>query len=162
MNRRPTLGTLLRSLLDHLDAAVEAAYRDAGLDYRPRYTPIVRALVATPELTIRALSRAVGVSHSAMSQTVSEMARRGLVERSPGATDAREKVIRLTAMGRELLPALERQWAATNAAADALDRELSMPLSTLLAETLAALEREPYAARIASEAARRTTKGVTA
>ena len=41
-----TLGTLLRNLSETLDRAVEEAYRDAGLSYRPRYTPVFRALLS--------------------------------------------------------------------------------------------------------------------
>ena len=41
-----TLGTLLRALLDQLDPAVEQAYRHLQLDYRPRYTPVLRTLMA--------------------------------------------------------------------------------------------------------------------
>ncbi len=41
-----TLGTLLRHLIELLDGAVEQTYRDAELDYRPRYTPVLRALIA--------------------------------------------------------------------------------------------------------------------
>ena len=89
---RPTLGTLLRQLIEHLDSAVEASYAGDGLDYRPRYTPIIRALITHGPATIRDLARRTGVSHSAASQTVAQMAKRNLVALTPGA-DARERVI---------------------------------------------------------------------
>jgi hypothetical protein len=47
-----------------------------------------------------------------------------------------------------MVPARERQWAATNAAAHQLDTELSAPLSDILREAIAALERCPFAERI--------------
>ena len=37
-----SLGTLLRTLIDALDGDVERAYAQAGLDFRPRFTPVVR------------------------------------------------------------------------------------------------------------------------
>ena len=43
---KPGLGTQLRHLLELLDGAVEEAYALAGMRYRPRYTPVMRALIA--------------------------------------------------------------------------------------------------------------------
>jgi DNA-binding MarR family transcriptional regulator len=158
--RNQTLGTLVRQLVDRLDGAVDEACARAGLDYRPRYTPVMRVLIASGPLSIRAISNAAGVTHSAVSQTVSEMARRGLVRLSEGE-DARERVVDLTTMGRELVPQLERHWKATHTAARSLDKELSMPLSGLVREALDALDRKPFAERIArasSRSARRIGK----
>lgn len=79
------LGTLLRHLIDLLDGDVAAAYAAAGLaDYRPRFTPVVRALDAQDPSSIGAIAQYAGISHSAASQTVGEMTRRGLVERCKG------------------------------------------------------------------------------
>lgn len=143
-----TLGTLLRHLVELLDGAVEAAYERAGLDYRPRYTPLVRALSVLGPSSIRTLSRHAGISHSATSQTVAQMAKQRLVSLRATSSDGRERIVALTARAEAMLPTLERQWAATNAAALALDRELSAPLSALLREAIAALERRPFGERI--------------
>ena len=144
---RPGLGTLLRRLIDETDGAVETAYRDAGLDFRPRYTPIVRTLVAIGPAPIRALAEVALVSHSAASQTVSQMARAELVVLQSGR-DGRERIVALTPKTEGMLPMLEQFWAQTSAAAAELDAELSAPLSGALEEAIAALAREPFAARI--------------
>lgn len=149
----PTLGTLLRHLIEMLDGAVEAAYRASGLDYRPRYTPVVKALIALGPVSIRVISRQAGISHSAASQTVSQMVKAGLVFLSPGE-DGRERIVALTPRAEAMLPAVARQWRAVNTAAAGLDAELSAPLSTLLVETIAALERQPFGDRIAQAAGR--------
>jgi DNA-binding MarR family transcriptional regulator len=113
---------------------------------------VVRALVASGPASIKAIAAQAGVTHSAASQTVLQMAKDGLVELRPG-DDARERIVALTPRARRMLPALERQWAATNAAARELEGELSVPLSALLRETLEALERRSFADRIAAAAA---------
>lgn len=143
----PTLGTLLRHLIEHLDGAVEEAYTRTGLDYRPRFTPIVRALQQLDEAPIKAIAEFSGMTHSAVSQTVAQMKRQKLVKLHPGA-DARERLVSLTPAARALLPSLERQWAATNAAARQLDEELSGPLSNLLLETIRALELRSFTTRL--------------
>ncbi|WP_395942774.1 MarR family transcriptional regulator [Brevundimonas sp.] len=144
----PTLGTLMRSLIDLLDGEVEAAYAAAGLAWRPRYTPVLRALTKLGPTSIKRIAREVGVSHSAASQTVSQMNREGLVALTPGA-DARERIVVLTPVTEAMIPALQRQQAATNAAAAELDAELSAPLTEVLHEAIAALRRRSFGARIA-------------
>lgn len=149
-----TLGTLLRHLLELLDRDVEAAYTASSIHWRPRYTPILRALLRTGPASIRQLSQEIGITHSAVSQTVSQMATDGWVELRPGK-DARERIVEPTPALADVVPALERQWAATNAAAARLDAELSAPLSRIAAEAIDALTRQPFRDRIA-EAGRQT------
>ncbi|OOG48208.1 hypothetical protein B0E52_02955 [Rhodanobacter sp. C06] len=143
------MGTQLRRLVNHLDSAVEEAYRRAGLDYRARYTPIVRMLIEQGSCTLREISQSIGISHSAVSQTVSQMASRQLVDVC-SATDGRERLVSLSPQARALLPDLERCWRATARAAASIDAELSFPLSTLLNEALQALERRSFSTRLAS------------
>lgn len=143
------LGTSLRHLLEVLDGDVAAVYPQLGLaeGFRPRFTPVVRVLAADGPASIRDLAAALGVTHSAASQTVAQMARQGLVATAPGA-DARRRIVRLTPKARALLPALEREWAATTAAAAAFEAELPYPLGRLVDEALAALARTPLRTRI--------------
>ncbi|HEX5493594.1 MAG TPA: MarR family transcriptional regulator [Mycobacteriales bacterium] len=152
------LGTRLRHLLDLLDGDVAAVYADLGLDgFRPRFTPIIRALAAGPS-SIRDLARATGVTHSAASQTVAQMARDDLVVFTPG-TDARQRIVRLTPAAERLLPVLEAEWVATSAAAAELEAELSVPLSRVVDEALDALRRRPMRERIAAAAPGLVTGG---
>ncbi|MFH8557621.1 MarR family transcriptional regulator [Streptomyces celluloflavus] len=146
------LGTRLRQLLDLLDGDVAAVHADLGLTgFRPRFTPVVRALAASGPATIRDLARTVGVTHSAASQTVAQMVTAGLVASTPGR-DARQRIVRLTPRAESLLPALDAEAAATTAAAAEFEAELSFPLSRLVEEALAALHRRPMRQRIAAAA----------
>ncbi|MEV6422196.1 MarR family transcriptional regulator [Streptomyces sp. NPDC051662] len=148
------LGTRLRHLLDRLDSGVEAVYTDLGMDgFRPRYTPVARVLAAAPgPCSIRELAQATGVTHSAASQTVAQMAKDGLVVLAPG-DDARRRMVRLTPRAEELLPALNAEWEATSAAAAEFEAELPYSLSRLIGEALEALDRRPMRQRIADRAA---------
>lgn len=147
-----THGVLLRRLIDHLDGAVEGAYAAAGLDYRPRFTPIVRALLDGGPASMRGLSAQTGVTHSAVSQTVAQMAKRGWVSLESGR-DGRERIVTLTPFARQRLPELERCWAATEAASRSLDAEIGQPLSDVLIRALDALDRQPLADRLAAASA---------
>ena len=146
-------GTQLRHVLEILDGDIAKFYADLGIDdYRPRFSPFVRALVALGPSAIRDLARAVSVTHSAASQTVAQMRRCGLVAFEAG-DDARQRIVRLTPKAQALVPILDAEWAATAAAATELDAELPFPLSDLLIAVAQALERRPFRQRIA-EAAR--------
>lgn len=142
-----TLGTLLRHLIEHLDGAVESAYADAKLDYRPRYTPVLRALMAIGPAPIKDLAAQAGLTHSAVSQTVAQMTRVGLVEAQRG-TDQRQQVVSLTPRANAMIPELERIWSVVDAAAADLDAELAFPLSQLVEDAISALERQPFNDRI--------------
>jgi DNA-binding MarR family transcriptional regulator len=146
------LGTRLRHVLDLLDGDVARVYADLGLaDYRPRFSPVVRALVILGPSPIRDLARAIGVTHSAASQTVTQMSRAGLVTLEPGA-DARQRIVYLTDRARSLLPVIDAEWAATGAAVADLDAELPVPLDEMLAAVLRAVQRRPMRERIADAA----------
>lgn len=142
-----TLGTLLRALLDQLDPAVEQAYRDLKLDYRPRYTPVLRTLMAQGPCRIKDLALACGLSHSALSQTVSAMVRDGWLHAAIGE-DSRERILQLSPRALQALPALQAQWQATARAARSLDADLGQSLEQVLRDALQALEQRPFAQRL--------------
>ncbi|HEX8955238.1 MAG TPA: MarR family transcriptional regulator [Burkholderiaceae bacterium] len=145
------LGTQLRHLIELLDSAVEAAYATADLpDYRPRFTPVMRVLSARQQVTIGEIAELAGITQPAATQTVNLMQKQGLLQIEPGARDARQRVVSLSAKGKTLLPRLEQCWRATKLAADSLDSELDMPLSHCLEQALRALEANPFGKRIES------------
>lgn len=142
------MGAQLRAALDAMDTGMAAALGDLGVvDYRPRFSGIVRVLAHAGPCGITDLAVATGVTQSAASQTVNELRRRGLVSLERGA-DERRRIVSLTQSARDLLPAVEAEWAATGAAMASLDAELSTSLRTIAAELTAALERRPFRQRI--------------
>jgi DNA-binding MarR family transcriptional regulator len=146
------LGTRLNHLLELFDAGIAEVYADLGLaGFRPRFTPVVRMLAAAGPSSIGDIARAIGVTHSAASQTVARMVRARLVATAPGE-DARQRIVRLTPLAERLLPTLEAEFVATAAAAVQLECELSAPLSQLIDEVLDALARRPMRQRITDAA----------
>jgi DNA-binding MarR family transcriptional regulator len=142
----------MRHVLELLDGDVARVYADLGVpDYRPRYSPVVRALTELGPLSIRDLASAVGVTHSAASQTAAQMARHGLLTLAAG-TDARQRIARLTDRARALLPLIEAEWAATSAAAAELEAELPAALTDVLIQAERAVLARPVRTRIADAA----------
>ncbi|MEU4744876.1 MarR family transcriptional regulator [Actinosynnema sp. NPDC023658] len=142
------LGTRLRHLLDLLEGDVSRVYTDLGLPgFRPRYTPVIRLVHTAGPQSIRDLADTIGVTHSAISQTVNQMRRDGLVDLHPGH-DARQRIVHLTDHARTILPTLDAEWHATTAATHDLDTELPHPLTTLVDAALRALHHKPLRDRI--------------
>jgi DNA-binding MarR family transcriptional regulator len=143
----PGLGTLLRHLIELLDGDLDRAYAALTLDYRPRYTPVVQILAVRGPCSIQEIARSARISHSATSQTVAQMATKGLVEVETGQ-DLRRRVVRLSPKSEQMLPVLRRQWRLAAAAAAALDAELPTPLTEVAKAAIEALERVPFGERM--------------
>lgn len=141
------LGTLLRHLVEVLDGDVEAVYREQGLDCRSRFTPVIRHLEAAGPSSIRQIAAASGLTHSAISQTIAEMLKKGLVQSARGA-DARERIISFTPAGEALLPKVHQVWSGIWAAADELSAEVGVPLHDVLQKTIEAVAQRSFRNRI--------------
>ncbi len=135
-------------LLGELDRDIAALYTDAGIEgVRTRFVGPLIALGRSGPQTIRELAGRRGVSHSAMSQTVTAMRQAGLVESAPG-TDGRTRLVQLTDRAHEILPFMEAEWRATEATTRALDAELPYSLTQVVADLRAALGRRSFADRL--------------
>jgi len=138
----------LKQLLDAMDDDIARLYAQRGLTgVRPRFSMTLIRLRHLGPMTIRQLAAEVDVTHSAMSQTITAMRREGLVQSSPGA-DARTRTITLTDKGRAQVPFLEAEWRATEAAVAELEAEVPYPMTRVVADLAAALERRSFLERI--------------
>lgn len=61
------LGTQLRHLTELLDGAVAETYRRDGLNYRPRYFPVMRALMTRGSLSVTEIAVTAGITQPALS-----------------------------------------------------------------------------------------------
>ncbi|WP_233159598.1 MarR family winged helix-turn-helix transcriptional regulator [Pseudonocardia sp. MH-G8] len=143
----------VRLLLDAMDADIARLYEERGVTgVRPRFVgPLIR-LGRRGGMTIRRLAESLGVTHSATSQTVAALQRAGLVATTPGA-DARTREVVLTAQARALLPFLEAEWRATEQVVAELDAEIPYPLSQVVRDLEAALQRRSFHDRVADRIA---------
>ena len=108
-------------------------------------------------LTIGQVAEIAGITQPAATQTVALMIKQGILSAKSGQEDGRQKLIRLTTKGRELLPKLTLCWQATAMAASSLDAELPFPLSRVLENAISALTLKSYGTRISEARAALTT-----
>ncbi len=143
---RPGLGELLRYVGELVDQGAEAQYHTLDLNYRARYTPVLRAISAGAE-TVTDITARTRLTQGAVSQTVGLMVADGIVARH-ALDDGRKSGIHLTIQGKELLKTLEPRWQRTFAAIEALEKEIGHPLLRVLEDAARALERQDFAARL--------------
>ncbi|MFD0556009.1 DNA-binding MarR family transcriptional regulator [Stackebrandtia endophytica] len=142
------LGTAMRHLLDSMESDIARYYADHGLvDYRPRFSPVIRHLAAVGPTSIRGLSEAIGVTHSAASQTVAQLVRTGYLRLEAG-DDARRRIAHLTPRAEAAMQVIEAEWAASAAAIRGLDEELPVPLGEMLARLREALAHRSFGDRM--------------
>ena len=143
----------LRLLLGEMDDDIARLYDEAGIaGLKPSYVMELLRLHARGPMTITELAESVQRTHSATSQKVAAMRASGLVRTSPG-TDARSKKVALTAKAKRVAPRLAAEWRATEASIGELEAEIPYPLSRVVTDIHAALERKSFHDRIAEKLA---------
>lgn len=155
-DRHAGLGELLRYLSEVVDAGASQHYRAIDLLWRPRYTPVLRALLAG-NATVTAIVAHSRLTQGAVSQTVALMISDGLLSRE-GVEDGRKSALRITAQGDVLIARLQRHWDVTFAAIDALEAEIGHPLRKVLEDAADALERQGFAQRLQVATAEETAE----
>ncbi len=143
----PALGTLLRQLVAAFDGGVQQIYDRMGVDFRPRFFPIATALGDAGTLGVSALAERIGMTQPAVSQTLREMERAGLIAWS-AAADRRQRLVSLSAKGQALCVQLRPVWEAAVASVTEIEAEIDGALIDMLVRTLAALGDRPFNLRI--------------
>ena len=146
LKEKPGLGELLRHVGELVEHGAEEHYRTMSLNYRARYTPVLRALDAGAR-TVTDITARTHLTQGAISQTVALLENDGLVSRH-SVSDGRKSGIQLTAAGHALVGKLESHWVATFAAIDRLEEEIGHPLRQALERAAEALGHEGFSARI--------------
>jgi DNA-binding MarR family transcriptional regulator len=141
------LGTLLRQLTAALDGGVQQVYNELGAEFRPRFFPVARFLLDSGTSGVSALAAELGSTQPAISQTLREMERCGLVAWSSGE-DRRVRLVGLSPAGRDLCKRLEPVWKAAGKAVAGLDEDLGAELGAILRRAIEALERKPFDQRM--------------
>jgi DNA-binding MarR family transcriptional regulator len=143
----------LRLLQAAMDADIARIYAEAQITgLTPSMVTELLRLHARGPMTIRELADSVQRTHSATSQKVAAMRAAGLVRTTTGA-DARTKKIALTPKARRIIGKLAAEWRATEAALADIENEIPYPLSKVVPDIEAALQRQSFHDRITEKLA---------
>lgn len=142
----PGLGELLRYVGELVDHGAEAHYAHMNLNYRARYTPVLRAMQAGAA-TVTEITASTHLTQGAISQAVAQMEGDGLICRYR-AEDGRKSRLHLTEAGKVLVERLEEHWRATFAAIETLEQEIGHPLRRALQDAASALQQHDFSRRL--------------
>jgi DNA-binding MarR family transcriptional regulator len=136
------------SVIKKMDADIARLYSEREVTgITPRQVRPLILLAHRGPMTIREIALVINVTHSAASQTVTSLAKAGYVRSRPGK-DARTRTVALTPKGRALVPLLEAEWRATDAAIAELESEITNKVSAAAREMEQVLARRSFYERI--------------
>jgi DNA-binding MarR family transcriptional regulator len=143
-------GSRLRRLSEYFLAEVNKVYAQAGIAFDASWFPLFYLLQSKSQLTLMDIANELEVSHSAVSQLITNLKKKGLVKTSRCEEDGRRQWVMLTKKGAELLQEVLPVWKGIEAAMEELVSENKQ--SSKILEAIGALERavenDPLAGRI--------------
>lgn len=151
-SRETSIGYLINQLARVFSNALQQRIKPLGLS--TGVFPVMIHLWEKDGLTQKELVALVGIEQATMANTLNRMERDGLITRTKGTKDARERVVELTIQGRELRkPALEAATAQNEALMVGLCLEEQCQLIDLVSKaTIALTENDGRALHAVSRA----------
>lgn len=143
-------GSRLRRLSEYFLAEVNKVYTHAGISFDASWFPLFYLLSEGKQFTLMDIAQELEVSHSAVSQLITNLKGKGLVTTTRCAEDGRRQLVELTRKGTALLDQVLPVWKAIGQAMEELVQE--DPQSKKILEAISAVERsvadDPLSARI--------------
>lgn len=142
------LGSRLRRLSERFaeDAAKIYGLYEVPLD--PRWFPVFYVLSHQAEASITEIAQMIGHSHPSVSQIVKEMKKKGLVVTDKSTEDARVNVVGLSAMGKQIIPKVEKQYLDVTQAVENLLSETQYDLWKAIEEVEFLLSDQSFFDRV--------------
>ena len=104
------LGTRLKRLSDRFLQEVGQIYQELEIEFEPSWFPVFFLIREKGDLSMTDIASAMDVSHSAISQMISSLRKRELIQLIEDPQDARRKKISLTKFGEDLLQKVTPVW----------------------------------------------------
>lgn len=104
------IGSRLKRLSEKFLMEIAKIYDSLDIDFEISWFPIFFLLNENKELTVTEIAREMEITHSAVSQLITAMQKRGLVELNNPDNDKRKKIVSLTKDGHKLLKKVKPVW----------------------------------------------------
>jgi len=104
------IATRLQRLSENLRKDGSLIYKAYGVEFEPRYFPVVFVLHAKPLLSIVQLADEIGYSHPSTITLLKDLEKKGFVESKKDQHDERKRMVRLTPKGRTLVKKIQPVW----------------------------------------------------
>jgi DNA-binding MarR family transcriptional regulator len=104
------IATRLVRLSDQLRKDGALVYKEFGIEFEPKWFPVIYVLYHKQQLSVVELAQEIGYSHPSTISLLKELEKQRLVRGQKDKTDQRKRLIRLTEQGRALVTSMEPVW----------------------------------------------------
>lgn len=143
-------GSRLRRLSEYFLMEVNKVYEQSGIAFDASWFPVFYILSRQQNIPLIDIAEQLEVSHSAVSQLITGLKKKGLVKTAPCPDDGRRQLVMLSKKGEELLQQVQPVWVAITEAMKELTEEHKQ--SRLLLEAVlqveSAVQETPLSMRI--------------
>ena len=155
MSFYPSLGFLvfgsrLRRLSEYFLMEVNKVYEQAGIPFDASWFPVFYLLSEQQPVPMTDIAGQLEISHSAVSQMVTSLKKKGLLKTAPCKDDGRRQLVEFSKKGEELLQQIRPVWEAITAAMNALamENKQSQQLLAAIAQIEQSVQQKPLSERI--------------
>lgn len=143
-------GSRLRRLSEYFLMEVNKVYEQSGIAFDASWFPVFYILSRQQNIPLIDIAEQLEVSHSAVSQLITGLKKKGLVITAPCPDDGRRQLVMLSKKGEELLQQVQPVWVAITAAMQELadEHKQSRLLLEAVSQVESAVQETPLSARI--------------
>jgi len=114
------IATRLQRLAEQMRRDGLLIYKAHGLDFEPKWFPVIYTLHVKPVLSVGELSVEIGYSHPSTITLLKELEKQKLIKSGKDKTDERKRLVQLTEKGQALINQMKPVWHVMIAAATQL------------------------------------------
>ena len=114
------ISTRLQRLSDQLRKDGQLIYKSYGVDFGPKWFPVIYTLHYKAPISVTVISAELGYTHPSTISLLKELEKNKLIESKRDKKDDRKRLIVLTAKGKELVARIEPIWRVMVTALEAL------------------------------------------
>ena len=142
------LGTALRQLAAQVSKDAENTYAKFGFAIEPKWFPVFYVLASKGADSVVNIAKEINHSHVSVSKIVKEMKARDLIESYKSRDDSRVTLVALNDKAKAMVPQMEKQCDAIDAAMRELKDETGIDLWEAVSVVERHLRYRPISARV--------------
>ncbi|AFT79295.1 MarR family transcriptional regulator [Alteromonas macleodii str. 'Black Sea 11'] len=142
------LGTALRQLAAQVSKDAENTYTKFGFAIEPKWFPVFYVLASKGADSVVNIAKEINHSHVSVSKIVKEMKARELIESYKSSDDSRVTLVALNDKAKAMVPQMEKQCDAIDAAMRELKEETGIDLWEAVSVVERHLRYRPISARV--------------
>lgn len=104
------ISTRLQRLADALRKEGQLIYQSFGLDFEPKWFPVVYTLHLKTSLSVVEIANEIGYAHPSTISLLKELEKQQIIKSKKDKTDERKRLIVLTPKGEALVTAMQPAW----------------------------------------------------